>query len=93
MTIYNCVNTCDNFYFNIDPLLKEKYFADFRPIKINSGHHFHFIYVCKGKYVIRFLSPFIHLINSIQCIFVNTLLQGLMLFVQAIPLLVHVQLW
>ena len=41
--IYNCVNTSYNFYCNLDLMFQEKYFVDFRPIKTNSGHPFHFI--------------------------------------------------
>ena len=53
MTVYNCVNSCYSFYCQIDHLLKEKYFVDFRLIKTNAGHHFHFICICKDKYVNR----------------------------------------
>ena len=50
MCVLNCIRATCNFYCNRDFSLKEKYFIDFRPIKINSGHHFHFICLCKDKY-------------------------------------------
>ena len=52
--VFNCVQSCYNFYCLNHYLLKENYFVDFRLIKTNSGHHFHFICICKDKYVNRF---------------------------------------
>ena len=53
-TVFNCVNTCFNFYCQNDDLLNQNYFVDFGLIKTNSGHHSHFICICRGKYVNRF---------------------------------------
>ena len=53
-TVFNCVNTSFNFYCQNDDLLNQSYFADFRLIKTNSGHHFHFICIYRDKYVNRF---------------------------------------
>ena len=49
-SILNCLNATYSFFCRRDPLLKERYFIDFRAIRINSGHHFHFICLCKDKY-------------------------------------------
>ena len=48
--ILNCLNETYSFFCRRDSLLKERYFIDFIAIRINSGHHFHFICLCKGKY-------------------------------------------
>ena len=54
MTIRNCIKSCYNFYCDSDFSFKEHDFIDFRLIKTNSGHHFHFICLCKTNMSIDF---------------------------------------
>ena len=49
--IYNIVPSVFNFFCIDNDQLGKNYLTNFKLIKSSSGHHFHFVLLCKDKYV------------------------------------------